>query len=90
MKQSSKHWYDKLPSFLHSINFTHSNTNNSIFVRKIENSFISLLIYVDDILIARNNAKHIDIVKTSLDVTFKIKYLGFFEVLPRTRDASTT
>ncbi|XP_068504175.1 uncharacterized mitochondrial protein AtMg00810-like [Phaseolus vulgaris] len=76
LKQASKRWYDKLTSFLHSINFTHSKADNSLFVRNIEDSFIALLVYVDDILITGNNADDINAVKDSLNTTFKIKDLG--------------
>ena len=42
----------------------------------IKGSFIALLVYVDDILIAGNNANDINTVKDSLNTTFKIKDLG--------------
>jgi len=76
LKQASKHWYDKLTSFLHSINFNHYKADNSLFVRNVEGSFIALLVYVDDILIVGNNANDINTVKDSLNTTFKIKDLG--------------
>jgi len=76
LKQASKCWYDKLTSFLYSINFARSKADNSLFIRITEGSFIALLVYVDDILIAGNNANEINVVKSSLDATFKIKDLG--------------
>jgi len=76
LKQASKQWYDKLTTFLYTINFTHSKAENSLFIRKTENSFISLLIYVDDILIAGNNMKEIQVFKSSLNAAFAIKDLG--------------
>jgi len=76
LKQASKQWYDQLSSFLYSINFVQSKANNSLFIRKSETSFIALLIYMDDILIAGNDIKDIDIVKNSLNFVFKIKDLG--------------
>jgi len=76
LKQASKQWYDKLSSFLYNINFVQSRVDNSLFIRKSETSFIALLIYVNDILIARNDIEDIDIVKNSLNSAFKIKDLG--------------
>jgi len=76
LKQASKQWYNKLTTFLYSINFTHSKTDSSLFIRKIENAFITLLIYVDDIVIVGNNMKEIQVVKNSLNGAFAIKDLG--------------
>ena len=76
LKQASKQWYDKLSSFLYNINFVQSKADNSLFIIKTETSFIALLIYVDDILIAGNDIKDINIVKNSLNYVFKIKDLG--------------
>jgi len=76
LKQAIKQWYDKLSSFLYNINFVQSKAGNSLFIRKFETSFIALLICVDDILIAGNDIKDIDIVKNSLNYVFKIKDLG--------------
>jgi len=76
LKQASKQWYDKLTTFHYSINFNHSKANSSLFIRKHENTFTTLLIYVDDILIVGNNMKDIQAVKSSLNAAFSIKDLG--------------
>jgi len=89
LKQASKCWYDKLTSFLYSIKFTRSKAGNSLFVRNTEGSFIALLVYVDDILIAGNNANEINIVKGSLDAAFKIKDLGHLKFFPGLEIAMT-
>jgi len=64
--------YEKLTSSLLSINFTQSKDGSSLFIRNTKSSFIILLIYVDDIILARNCMSDIKDVKTSLDTTFKI------------------
>jgi len=76
LKHASKQWYDKLTTFLYTINFTQSKADNSFFVRKIGTSFIALLVYVDDILIAGNDINDINKVKSSLNFVFKIKDLS--------------
>ena len=76
LKQASKQWYDKLTSFLLTINFVHSKADSSMLIKKTETSFMALLIYVDDILIARNNMNEINKVKSSLNAAFEIKDLG--------------
>jgi len=76
LMQASKQWYDKLTTFLYSIKFTHSIDDSSLFIRNTENAFTTLLIYVDDILIAGNNMKEIQAIKSSLNAAFAIKDLG--------------
>jgi len=46
------------------------------FIKVAGTSFIALLIYVDDRLVAGNNMKDIEDVKNSLNTAFKIKDLG--------------
>jgi len=68
LKQTSKQWL--------SINFARSKEDNSLFIKVVGTSFIVLLIYVDDILVAGNNMKDIEDVKNSLNIAFKIKDIG--------------
>jgi len=76
LKQASKQWYEKLTSFLRNISFTQSSADNSLFLRKTESSFVALLIYVDDIILAGNCMNGIKEIKNQLHTTFKIKDLG--------------
>ena len=45
-------------------------------MKKFNDSFIALVVYVDDILIASNNVQPVKELKVSLDQHFKLKYLG--------------
>ena len=47
-----------------------------MFVRKFQNTVAVLLVYVDDIIITRNNKVELDNVKISLKSQFSIKDLG--------------
>jgi len=47
----------------------------SLFINSYEGSFIALLVYVDDIILAGND-KEIERVKEALNKTFKIKDPG--------------
>jgi hypothetical protein len=52
MRQSPRQWYKKFDSFMVSINFTRSEYDHYVFVKKLENGiFIILVLYVDDILV---------------------------------------
>ena len=61
-----------------------SKSDYSLFTKKFNQSFIALLVYVDDILIASNDVHAVEELKVSLDQEFKLKDLGnlnFFLVL---------
>lgn len=76
LKQASRQWYEKLASYLLTIGFIQSQADNSLFIKKIEKSFIALLVYVDDIILIGDDMHEINIMKNLLNVTFKIKDLG--------------
>jgi Reverse transcriptase (RNA-dependent DNA polymerase) len=59
LKQSTRIWHDKLNSHLLYCNFKMNNTDHSLFSKKGVNFIIIMLVYVDDIIIARNNLEEI-------------------------------
>ena len=56
--------------------FQNSKSNTSLFVYKVENTLVILLVYVDDILIIGTNPKVIEKLTTYLNKTFALKLLG--------------
>lgn len=56
--------------------FCTSTIDPSLSTRKNRSAFLSLLVYVDDVILASNNFSNILSVNTSLNDTFKIKDLG--------------
>ena len=60
--------------------FKQSTTNNSLFVKNNGNSFMALLVYVDDIILASNNQNEVDDLKKFLNECFKLKYFLGLEV----------
>lgn len=52
LKQASRKWYEKLTSLLLHHNYTQSISDHSLFTKKTATSFTSLLVYVDDVIIA--------------------------------------
>ncbi|XP_057981296.1 uncharacterized mitochondrial protein AtMg00810-like [Malania oleifera] len=76
LKQASRQWYSKLLNFIIHQRFIQSKADYSLFTKVTEDSFTIILVYVDDVIVARNNMDEIDQLKRSLDDQFKIKDLG--------------
>jgi len=76
LKQASRQWFAKLSSFLINVGFTQSKSNYSLFTRKITNNFTTILVYVDDIILAGDCLSEINRIKEVLNCSFKIKDLG--------------
>ena len=69
LKQASRQWFAKFSSFLLDKGLTKRNGE----------SFLALLMYVDDIVIVDNDYRTIEKLKTFLDSQFKLKDLGQFK-----------
>jgi len=50
--------------------------DHSLFINSSERSFTTILVYVDDIILAGNDKKEINRIKQALNKTIKIKNLG--------------
>lgn len=59
-----------------SLGFVQSKNYYSLFTKGHEQSFIALLVYVDDIIIASSSQQAIDALKAQLQSHFKLKDLG--------------
>ncbi|TYK18103.1 Cysteine-rich RLK (receptor-like protein kinase) 8 [Cucumis melo var. makuwa] len=91
LKQASRQWFTKFSTFLVSLGFQQSKANYSLFIRGKNDSFIALLVYVDDIIITGANALHIQELKRALNQKFLLKDLGplkFFLGLELARNSS--
>ena len=76
LKQASRQWYAKFSNVLLDDNFRQSVTDHSLFIKRNGSSFMALLVYVDDIIFARNDDLAMTNLKKSLDAKFKLKDLG--------------
>ncbi|XP_014489808.1 uncharacterized protein LOC106752611 [Vigna radiata var. radiata] len=72
----SRQWFAKLSSFLLQHGYRQSEYDHSLFLKISEFSTTTLLVYVDDIVLAGNNIEEIEVVTRLLDQAFKIKNLG--------------
>ncbi|KAL4027854.1 hypothetical protein IC575_011044 [Cucumis melo] len=76
LKQASRQWFTKFLTFLVSLGFQQSKADYFLFIRGKNDSFIALLVYVDDIIITGANALHIQELKRVLNQKFLLKDLG--------------
>ncbi|KAG7564815.1 Retrotransposon Copia-like N-terminal [Arabidopsis suecica] len=76
LKQASRQWNKKFSDVLLAAGFTQSESDHTLFVKHVNNIFIALLVYVDDILIASNSDAAVSDLKSVLAASFKLKDLG--------------
>lgn len=76
LKQASRQWFAKFSSVLTQHGFQHSYHDYSLFTKGSGDTFVVLLVYVDDIIVSGPNATEIDSVKQLLKSAFKLKDLG--------------
>ena len=75
LKQAPRQWYKKFDSFMHRIWFKRCETDHCCYVKFFGNSYIILLLYVDDMLIARSSIEEINNLKKQLSKRFAINDL---------------
>lgn len=75
LKQAPRQWYMKFESFMHKEGFQKCNADNCCFFKRYKSSYIILLLYVDDMLVAGPNMDEIRNMKMQLSKEFDMKDL---------------
>ena len=76
LKQAPRQWYKKFDSFMSKSGFHRSEKDQCCYLKKYTDSYVFLLLYVDDILIAGSSMREINHLKASLSSVFEMKDLG--------------
>ena len=77
LKQSLRQWYKRFDSFMISHDFKRSSFDRFVYFKRYnDESFLYLLFYVDDMLIAAKSKEEIRTVKAQLNNEFEMKDLG--------------
>jgi hypothetical protein len=76
LKQGSRQWFSKFSNTLLAHGFVQSRSDYSLFTRLQGTTYMVLLVYVDDILLASNDATAISDFTSFLNSKFCLKGLG--------------
>ena len=76
LKQVPRAWYSRIDEHLLSLGFTRSLSEVILYVKKKENDFLIVSLYVDDLLVTGNNAKTVDESKQEMMLVFDMTDLG--------------
>ncbi|KAL0283093.1 UNVERIFIED_CONTAM: Retrovirus-related Pol polyprotein from transposon TNT 1-94 [Sesamum angustifolium] len=76
LKQASRQWNQEFTSKLVDYGFIQSKNDHCLFTKSMTNGFITLLVYVDDLLIAGTSKLILTKVKSYLEKLFTIKDPG--------------
>ena len=76
LKQASGQWNLKFHQAMLNYCFTMMEKDHCVYMKRSNNHFIILSLYVNDILIAGNDKKLIDVTKNWLSSNFEMKDMG--------------
>ncbi|CAH9127437.1 unnamed protein product, partial [Cuscuta epithymum] len=76
LKQAPRQWYLKFDSFMQRNGYTRCKMDHCCYLKKFKSSYIILLLYVDDMLVAGSNMQEINELKKKLSEEFEMKDLG--------------
>jgi hypothetical protein len=76
LKQCPQAFYAKMDDYLRKVGFQRSELDDTLYFRMEDKNMVILVLYVDDLIITKNNESHIKQVKEELKAGFKMTDLG--------------
>ena len=76
LKQAPCSWYEKIHAYLIAFGFENSPTERTLYVKRVDDVFLIMVVYVDDMLLTGPNEKHIADFKADLHASFEMSDLG--------------
>ena len=76
LKQAPRSWYEKIHAYLIAFGFENSPTESTLYVKRVDDVFLIMVVYVDDMLLTGPNEKHIPDFKADLHASFEMSDLG--------------
>ena len=76
LKQAPRQWYKKFDNFMGSNGFTRCQADHCCYIKRFDNSFIILLLYVDDMFVVGSDLQEIINLKQKLSKQFVMKDLS--------------
>ena len=70
LKQSSRQWYIRFHEIMMSNYFEMMDENHCVYVKRLDDKFVIVTLYMDDILLARNNMECLLAIKEWLSFNF--------------------
>jgi len=76
LRQASRHWYEKLSTILIASGYTQSQFEFSLFTKQfVIGAFTVILVYVEDMILTKNDTQETPSVKCQLDCLSKLRIL---------------
>ncbi|GJW41660.1 putative RNA-directed DNA polymerase [Tanacetum coccineum] len=77
LKQSPRAWFGRFSSFMKKIGYKHSDADHTLFIKNNNNGKVTtLIVYVDDMVVTRNDPGEMKNLQTILATEFELKDLG--------------
>ena len=76
LKQSGKNWNDHVHQFFMDNNFIRSETDPCIYFKTDDDGFVTIILWVDDIILAGTTVEYVNKVRQILRDKYKMKNLG--------------
>ena len=76
IKQSPRAWFRRFTAAMTKFGYKQSNSDHTLFLKRQKGRITCLIIYVDDMIITRDDNEEIGIFKKQLSGEFEMKDLG--------------